>query len=68
MSGSNIAGAMGVYGTEGQAAVANTPGAREGAISWTDGSGRFWLFGSDRGHDSGTATSAQINDLWRLQP
>ena len=45
MSGSQTAGQSGVYGTEGQAASNNVPGARNSALSWTDQEGDLWLFG-----------------------
>jgi len=45
MGGSNVSNQPGIYGVQGTAAASNIPGAREGAISWTDGSGNFWLFG-----------------------
>ena len=51
-----------VYGTQGVPSVTNSPGARESAMTWTDGSGNFWLFG---GIDQ---TSAYKGDLWRYNP
>jgi Kelch motif/Galactose oxidase, central domain len=66
MGGSTAGNAPGVYGTQGTAAAANVPGARAGAVSWTDGSGNFWLFGG-RGHDS-TGAIGELNDLWRYSP
>ena len=45
MSGSNIPNARGVYGTLGVPAAPNIPGGRTNAVSWTDNSGNFWLFG-----------------------
>jgi hypothetical protein len=67
VSGSNTVSAKGVYGTLGVASASNTPGAREGAISWIDRSGNFWLFGSGYGYDS-TGALVSLNDLWRYQP
>jgi N-acetylneuraminic acid mutarotase len=66
MGGSSGGNAPGVYGTQGIEARANTPGARAGAVAWTDGSGNFWLFGG-RGHDS-SGTIGVLNDLWRYSP
>lgn len=68
MGGSDTFTAKGVYGTLGVAATSNIPGAREGGISWTDGSGNFWLFGSGYGVDSTGAAGVSLNDLWRYQP
>jgi hypothetical protein len=59
-------GAPGVYGTEGTAASGNIPGAREAAVSWTDQSGNFWLFGG-WGEDS-NAAKGYLNDMWEYQP
>jgi N-acetylneuraminic acid mutarotase len=63
MSGSMQAGDAGTYGTEGQAAPNNTPGARSAAASWSDASGRLWLFGG-----SGQNFTATYGDLWNYSP
>ncbi|MGA2990094.1 MAG: kelch repeat-containing protein [Candidatus Korobacteraceae bacterium] len=60
-------GQPGVYGTEGVPAATNVPGGRYNAVSWTDSSGNFWLFGGE-GHDSTAAQQGALNDLWRYQP
>ncbi len=40
------------------------PGARTNAVTWTDGSGNFWLFGG-YGYDGQTpAVLGSLNDLW----
>jgi len=62
VSGDNTPNQNGIYGTITQAASANKPGARMGAVSWTDGDGNFWLFG---GYEWG---GDQLNDLWRFTP
>ncbi len=62
-TGSNAAGAAGIYGNPGTAGAANTPGARKLATAWTDASGNFWLFGgygADVKDDAG-----MLNDLWK---
>ncbi len=61
VSGSDVVGQPGVYGTQGTAADTNVPGARYGSISWTDSSGSFWLFGGDT-FDAGPL----LNDLWKF--
>jgi N-acetylneuraminic acid mutarotase len=63
-SGSQIGNAVGVYGTEGTAAPANVPGAREGAVSWTDSGGNLWLLGGT-GTDSAGTSGGKLNDLWQ---
>ncbi len=66
MSGANAVNASGVYGTQGVAATTNVPGARQAAVSWTDGSGNLWLFG---GQDTDTSpTQGYLNDLWEFNP
>lgn len=55
----------GVYGTEGVAALANVPGARQDAVSWIDVAGTLWLFGG-YGYDGDTeGTTGPLNDLWK---
>jgi nitrate/nitrite transporter NarK/N-acetylneuraminic acid mutarotase len=66
MGGSTQENAAGVYGTQGTSATGNIPGARFGAVSWTDGTGNFWLFGG-YGHDSMGNVGA-LNDLWQYSP
>lgn len=63
-AGSDSPGAAASYGTSGTPAAGNTPGAREGAASWSDGQ-NLWLFGGDGLSSSATV---QFNDLWEFQP
>ena len=63
MGGSNIANQTGTYGSQGTTAQSNTPGARLGAVTWTDSAGTVWLFGGS-GFDS-AGTFGQLNDLWK---
>ena len=62
MGGSDSPNQTGVYGTLGQASAANIPGARWGALSWSDKQGNFWLYGG-QGADS-TGNMGDLNDLW----
>jgi galactose oxidase-like protein len=65
--GSSTNGAAGTYAAHG-ASAANWPGARAGAIYWTDKSGNFWMFGG-RGLDSTTNNAdLYLNDLWEYVP
>jgi N-acetylneuraminic acid mutarotase len=57
MGGANVVSQAGTYGTKGTAAPGNVPGSRDSAISWTDASGNFWLFGG--------VASGLFNDLWK---
>jgi N-acetylneuraminic acid mutarotase len=71
MSGSSTVlssghGQPGVYGTLGQPAAQNTPGARSSASTWIDAAGRLWIFGGV-GFDSG-GNSGSLNDLWMFNP
>ena len=66
MGGSSTVNQPGVYGTLGTPAAGNTPGGRDSAVSWTDGSGNFWLFGG-LGYDA-KGKSGELNDLWEFSP
>lgn len=59
-------GQPGIYGTLGVVAPQNAPGGRQGASSWVDKSGYFWLFGGN-GFTSG-GPLAYSNDLWQFNP
>jgi hypothetical protein len=63
ISAGNAVNQPGIYGTLGTASSSNVPGSRSAAVSWTDASGKFWLFGGV-GYDSTGATGA-LNDLWK---
>ena len=63
---SNTGGAAGVYGTQGVAATGNVPGARAYASTWTDSSGRLWMFGG-LGLDN-LNNQIYFNDLWVYDP
>lgn len=64
MGGSNGFNQAGIYGTLGTPAPGNIPGARLEAMSWTDASGNFWLFGG-LGIDA-NGLSEFLNDLWKF--
>ena len=66
MGGSTTPNAQGTYGTQNTPSTTNMPGARNSAVSWTDSSGNFWLFGG-MGIDS-TGTGGSLNDLWEFNP
>jgi N-acetylneuraminic acid mutarotase len=58
---------VGIYGTLGQASASNTPGSRVYGATWTDATGKFWMFGGE-GPDSVTAAPLPLNDLWMFNP
>jgi N-acetylneuraminic acid mutarotase len=65
VGGSNMVNAPGVYGTQGVAAAANIPGARDDLWVWNDGS-NVWLFGGEGLNPSGADPNApKWNDLWK---
>ncbi|MGH8143801.1 MAG: kelch repeat-containing protein, partial [Steroidobacteraceae bacterium] len=66
MGGASGVGAAGSYGTQGQAAAGNAPGAREAAAAWTDTAGQLWLFGGLS--EDASQNSVEFNDLWKYQP
>ncbi len=66
MGGSGLANRAGTYGTLGTSSAGNLPGARFGAVGWSDASGNFWVFGGS-GYDSAGA-NGNLNDLWEYNP
>src|SRR5436190_652789 len=66
MKGNNTVNATGTYGTVNTANINNKPGARIGAMVWTDASGVFWLFGGE-GY-GGSGWRGYLNDMWRYDP
>lgn len=65
-AGADTIDSGGEYGHAGTASAANLPGAREAPVSWTDSTGRFWLFGG-YGYDANGAFGL-LNDLWQYDP
>ena len=61
MKGSKLPDQTGTYGVIGVPAPENTPGGRNYPVSWTDASGRLWLFG---GEGWGSTGFGMLNDLW----
>ena len=59
-------GQPGIYGQKGTPSATNTPGARTGALGWTDANGNLWLFGG-AGFDAAD-TNGNLNDLWEFNP
>jgi N-acetylneuraminic acid mutarotase len=53
------------YGNIGVARNNNKPGARYGSRTWTDASGKLWLFG---GYGYDNSNSGNLNDLWKFDP
>lgn len=66
VSGSDIAGQAGIYGTKGLADPSSVPGGRGLALSFRDPGGNFWLFGG-AGYDS-TGQNTVLNDFWIFDP
>ncbi len=67
MGGSNAINQPGVYGALGTPAAGNTPGSRDGAVTWTDTAGHLWLFGGQL-YDPGNTGCDILNDLWEFNP
>jgi N-acetylneuraminic acid mutarotase len=63
INGANAIDQWANYGTQGVSSATNSPGAREGAVSWIDNSGYLWLFGG-YGFD-GSGNLNDLNDLWK---
>lgn len=66
VKGSSASDQFGLYGSLGIASPTNNPGGREGAMSWKDGSGNFWLFGGNGFDNAGSWD--MLNDLWKYNP
>ncbi|MCF6261459.1 MAG: kelch motif-containing protein [Gammaproteobacteria bacterium] len=62
VSGNDVVGEFGVYGTKGTAVDTNMPGARGDSVAWIDTNDDFWLWGGV-GRD-GVGTFGNLNDLW----
>lgn len=67
VGGSNAVDAVGVYGSKGTPTSTTMPGARQNAVSWTDSSGKAWLFGG-AGYAASSSSSGVLNDLWLYTP
>lgn len=67
VSGGDLKGQPGLYGTRGVADPSNVPGARDGAVAWLGPEGDFWLFGG-YGGGGGTGEYRYLNDLWKYDP
>lgn len=59
-------GLPGVYGSQNTPSLSNTPGGREGAVSWADSRGNLWLLGG-YGFDS-NGVLGFFNDVWEFAP
>ena len=66
IKGANTIDQWGNYGIQEAPDMANTPGARRAAVSWTGADGLLYLFGG-WGFDSAGAWG-YLNDLWRYNP
>jgi len=60
-NGPNVTNVGGTYGSKTVPSNLNVPGARYGAVTWTDNSGNLWLFG---GNGVAAGIESYLNDLW----
>ncbi len=63
MGGAITPNQPGSYGLQGREESTNVPGARVGAVSWTDPNGNLWLFGGS-GYATSASATGSLNDLW----
>jgi len=70
VGGSNTSNAAAVYGTQGVAAAANVPGARDAGVTWSDASGNLWMFGGFGGYTGAANPTVGkfLNELWKYSP
>jgi N-acetylneuraminic acid mutarotase len=64
VSGDNITGQHGVYGSKGISNAGNKPGGRIGYMNWIDNNGNLWMFGGAGYAASGI--QGYLNDLWKF--
>jgi hypothetical protein len=67
VTGSNVPNASPVFGMQGVAATANTPGNLAGVADCTDIQGNFWLFGGSNNLNT-QGTPGLYNTLWKFNP
>ncbi|TVQ28385.1 MAG: hypothetical protein EA382_02060 [Spirochaetaceae bacterium] len=68
VAGSNLADDPGDHGEKGDPDPGNRPGARRGAVTWTDVDGVLWLLGGRGDYDDGDEiTLDEWNDLWTFE-
>jgi len=73
VSGSNLANQNGTYGAQGisnvttNAAATNVPGARWGALGWTNPDGNLFLFGGFGYGSQSVQPTGFLNDVWEYQ-
>jgi hypothetical protein len=65
-AGPNTANTNGIYGTQGTPSPVNSPGTRYEAVSWSDPSGNFWLFGGFGKDSTMSINPGYLNDLWEF--
>jgi len=68
VSGSELGGGAGTYGTLGIGSASNLATSRVGAVSWIDTKDNLWLFGGLGKDPAGTNSTVNLNDLWRFTP
>ncbi len=66
MKGGTPGGSPAVYGRQGVAADANTPGPRFNSVGWNDNAGNFWLMGGDVNITD--VLRGGMNDVWKFDP
>lgn len=67
MSGSTLQGQYGSEGSQGTASFQTSPGGRNSAAGWTDGTGNLWLIGGF-GFSPQEGFVPLLGDLWEFQP
>jgi hypothetical protein len=65
LGGSKAPNALAVYGTKGQPAAGNVPGARAAAAYWSDAAGGLWMFG---GYGNESVHTGYLSDVWKYDP
>ncbi len=66
INGSYNGNLAGYYGTLHILSSSNMPGSRSDALTWTDATGNFWMFGGS-GYDAASANGL-LTDVWKFLP
>lgn len=66
-TGSTVTYALSQQGTHGVADAANTPGARDNVVAWTDAAGNAWIYGGFGDEPTGQVRGA-LDELWMYAP
>ena len=68
ISGASTTNQPGTYGFITVPSPGNVPGARYSAATWTDPSGKLWMFGGHGFDNNNQSLIGDLSDLWKFDP